>query len=217
MSFFSLSRLLNLWFDLPWPWGAYDRALPPEHKGPEIFRPGSRWVDSCSRLPCLKVNNTPAVTPSRDRITSMRLAAGKLRSEIQFVCVCMVLWCFCPMCKICSSLLKPVCCLKRAEFQLQLQISLKGRAFMFLLSDRAAHYSLLVAFVAHKKKTHFLFLIKSGTVASSYLVFLLSVCSYQSLTSLQSLCFFVIFVVGVLFFWLDQLRWMRHKKWMGME
>lgn len=145
-----------------------------------------------------KVNNTPAVTPSRDRIASMRLAAGKLRSEIQFVCVCMVLWCFCLMCKICNSLLKPVCCLKRAEFQLQLQISLKGRAFMFQSSDRAAHYSLLVAFIAHKKKTHFP-IPKSGTAASSYLAFLLSVCRYQSLTSLWSLCFFVFFVVEGVF------------------
>lgn len=155
MSFFSLSWLLNLWFDLPWPWGAYDRGLPPEHKGSEIFRPGSCWMDACSRLPWFKVNNTPAVTPSRDGIASMRLAAGKRRSDIQFVCVCMRLWCFCAMCEICNSLLKPVCCLKRAEFQLQLQISLKGRAFMFLWSERAAHYSLPVAFIAHKEKTHF--------------------------------------------------------------
>lgn len=42
------------------------------------------------------------------------------------------------------------------------------------------------AFIVRKKETpFFLFLIKSGTEASFYLVFLSSICSYQSLTSLS--------------------------------
>lgn len=138
--FFFSFQAAEFLIDLPWPWGAYDHALPPEHRGPEIFRPGSCCRDSCSRLPHLKVNNTPAVTPSRDGITSMNLAAGKLRSDIQFVCICIVLWCFWWTCEICNSFLKPVCCLERAEFQLQLQISLKGKAFKS--SDRAARCQL---------------------------------------------------------------------------
>lgn len=122
------------------------------------------------------------MTPSRDGITSMNLAAGKLRSDIQFVCICIVLWCFWRTCEICNSFLKPVCCLERAEFQLQLQISLKGKAFK--PSDRAARCQLPLS---HNQM--------GGTVASSHPVFLISVCSY----SLWSLGFFVFFVVDDVF------------------
>lgn len=166
-------------------------------------------MDACSRLPWFKVNNTPAVTPSRDGIASMRLAAGKRRSDIQFVCVCMRLWCFCAMCEICNSLLKPVCCLKRAEFQLQLQISLKGRAFMFLWSERAAHYSLPVAFIAHKEKTHFP--IRNQIGHTSILSFSCDVYEATDHWPRSDLSAFFVFLEQKVSFFVWQLGWTRQK------
>lgn len=153
-------------------------------------------MDSRSRLPHLKVNNAPVATPSREGITSMSLASGNLGSDIQVVRLRSSFDVSGERARF-ASFLKPVCCLKRAEFQLQLQISLKGKAFMLKSSDRAARCQLHLSHTKRRQVHIFLFLIKSSTVASSYLVFLLSVCSCPP--PLRSPCFFVFFCSRSLF------------------